>query len=152
MTIATPNERFTVEAREAPAILALARISGQLNMPFLISSIPLLKPLLKKDDATHDGFSAREESELTARIAAMLGFSDFSPTDSSTQIIRHMENQRDPRYSYEWLAQKNGLIGNNGRPIESILVAAFKNAGAITAVTAANAKNQMGEVPNFQTA
>jgi hypothetical protein len=149
VTVATPNERFTVEAKEAPAILALTRISGQLNMPFLISSIPLLRPLLKRDDATRDGFSAREESELTARVAAMLGFSDLSPTDSSAQIIRHMENQRDPRYSYEWLAQKNGLIGNNGRPIESTLVAAFKNAGSITA---ANAKNQVGEIPNFQTA
>jgi hypothetical protein len=120
-----------------------------LNLPFLISSIPLLKPFLKKDDATGDGFSAHEESELTARIGIMLGFTNLNTTDSSAQILRHMENQRDPRFSYEWLAQNRGLIGNNGRPIETNLVTAFKTAGASIA---ANIKGRIEEVPNFQTA
>jgi hypothetical protein len=60
-----------------------------------------------------------------------------------------MENQRDPRHSYDWLAQNRGLIGNNGRPVETNLVNEFKNAGAYTA---ANIKAQIEEVPNFQTA
>jgi hypothetical protein len=118
-------------------------------MPFLISSIPLLKPLLKRDDATRDGFSAREESELTARIGSMLGFNNLNPADSSDQILRHMENQRDPRSSYQWIAQNHGLVNNNGRPIESELIQAFTNSARIS--SASNEK-KVNEIPDLKMA